>query len=965
MTANTFDHWFGTLTGHDSPLTWQTRLFERFIENDLPSVIAVPTGLGKTMVMAVWLIARAMKPDILPTRLFYVVDRRTVVDQATDDAKKLVENWGKLSECGEDKQLCDRPPAISTLRGQLADNREWSRDPSRPAIIIGTVDLIGSALLFAGYRSSYKRRPLEAGLLGRDSLLVLDEAHLSRPFEKLLKAIEGFNTSCDGLGKPMQVIRMSATSGETDKDDVFRLDTDANSKEFDLWSEIDENGNEKNSIKTRFEAKKRLTIKNLGAKDKLAERLAEEAVKLAKEKPGSRIVVFVRKPDDAATVSQNIREREKPSKSKSNPDPKGPYADSVAVLTGTMRGLERDELVTPPTEESQHKRRVMQRFLKPDNDPSQGNCFLVSTSAGEVGFDLNADHLVGDEAPLDSWIQRLGRVNRRGLGDATVILVAENKPADKIKTDFDKACAATTKLLSESLDGKDVSPKTLVSLGLDHCEKIPVSELQPLALAVGDDDFLKHRRERGVAVLRRSACTPEPTTVELTDILLDAWSMTSIRERMPGRPEVAPWLRGIDDELPQTTIAWRVELDLDGFADLDLDDIEEWFDTHRILAHETLSVKTEDAAAWFKKRWAALPEALQRELGNRHVIIDLAGLELVPLVKVIERLSRKTDGDTFLRGAEVIVPASFGGICRGVGLLDHTEPKLDNDDEKKPPEEQESLLRTRQDESDVADIAPGFFRQRIIDKTIAGEKQEPRILGGGTQPKSKASLRVELESDDDKTVRLVSYVPRFEKPETGQQPQTLKEHVDAVRQAVDNLLARLPLPNSIKQAVQLAADWHDRGKDRERWQRLLVFPKDFVKPNEPMGKSGGEMRRDPRGYRHEFGSLRELTDAFNGGRLLDNDGQQVSREVFDLAMHLIAAHHGRGRPHFPKGGFDPLAESRSDDLHTESIRRFAWLQRKYGRWGLAWLENLFRCADYLASEDDESTGIDEMEGGEK
>jgi len=69
------------------------------------------------------------------------------------------------------------------LRGQLADNRDWTRDPTRLAINIGTVDLIGSALPFSGYRSSYKRRPLEAGFLGQDSLLVLDEAHLSRPFE--------------------------------------------------------------------------------------------------------------------------------------------------------------------------------------------------------------------------------------------------------------------------------------------------------------------------------------------------------------------------------------------------------------------------------------------------------------------------------------------------------------------------------------------------------------------------------------------------------------------------------------------------------------------------------------------------------------------------------------------------------------------------------------------------------------
>ncbi len=116
-----------------------------------------------------------------------------------------------------------------------------------------------------------------------------------------------------------------------------------------------------------------------------------------------------------------------------------------------------------------------------------------------------------------------------------------------------------------------------------------------------------------------------------------------------------------------------------------------------------------------------------------------------------------------------------------------------------------------------------------------------------------------------------------------------------------------------------------------------------------LGKSGGEMKQDPRGYRHEFGSLREFTDAFQADKLLDYAEKPISQDVFDLSMHLIATHHGRGRPHFPKGGFDPDAESRSDEIHTDVIRRFARLQRKYGWWHLAWLENLLRCADALAS----------------
>ena len=67
---------------------------------------------------------------------------------------------------------------ISTLRGELADNEEWSKLPFRPGVIVGTVDIIGSRLMFSGYGDGAYDRPRHAGLLGNDTLIIFDECHL-------------------------------------------------------------------------------------------------------------------------------------------------------------------------------------------------------------------------------------------------------------------------------------------------------------------------------------------------------------------------------------------------------------------------------------------------------------------------------------------------------------------------------------------------------------------------------------------------------------------------------------------------------------------------------------------------------------------------------------------------------------------------------------------------------------------
>lgn len=337
-----FEQLFNGLTGY-CPLRWQSRLFgEHFMRGVLPRAVDVPTGLGKTAVMALWLIARGQGVP-LPRRLIYVVDRRAVVDQATDFAVGLRERLDQ-PEAAELKSalgLEGRSLPISTLRGQHADNREWLIDPTLPAIIVGTVDMIGSRLLFEGYGVSRGMRPYQAGLLGADALVLIDESHLVPPFEALLETIEKDierygprNVNDRALLPPFRVLSLSATS-RTGGSTVFRLEErDYLDDDASVACEI---------THQRLTARKQLRTVEVET-GRLIDTLAEQAWNLAfpTDGPGaensseaSRIVVFCDRRQDAEKVKAALDKR-----AESNKKGKVVAADSE-LLVGARRVRER------------------------------------------------------------------------------------------------------------------------------------------------------------------------------------------------------------------------------------------------------------------------------------------------------------------------------------------------------------------------------------------------------------------------------------------------------------------------------------------------------------------------------------------------------------------------------------------------------------------------------------------------
>lgn len=468
MSLHDFDTAFTTLTGN-SPFPWQKALFQRFQKGDYPKSCNLPTGLGKTSVIAIWLIALAHGYPV-PRRLVYVVNRRTVVDQTTDEVERFLSN---LPAGMNDL-------AVSTLRGQYADNREWSADPSRPAVICGTVDMIGSRLLFSGYGIGFKGKPLHAGFLGQDVLLIHDEAHLEPAFQRLLLRIEEEQHRQNGLLK-LRVLELSATT--RDASDTFKLAPDDHQHPI---------------VQQRIYAAKQLHLHVLDDEKKLAEELLKKAKSF--EQRGEAILIFTRKVDDVDKIAEKLPQSQ------------------VRILTGTMRGKERDELINQP---------IFKRFLsKGEAQESNTTVYLVCTSAGEVGVNISADHLICDLSTFDSMAQRFGRVNRFGLNPLCEIHVYHPKRFDE-KKPYEVARKRTLVLLQELM-----TIESNVYVATDT-ESRTAASLKKVLGNAGPDVLGQLDPEARIA-----AFAPPPRILPVTDILFDAWSLTTIRDELPGRPPV-------------------------------------------------------------------------------------------------------------------------------------------------------------------------------------------------------------------------------------------------------------------------------------------------------------------------------------------------------------------------------------------------------------------------------------------
>ncbi len=918
------------------PFAWQRRLYEHFLKGDLPRALDLPTGLGKTSVMLLWLLARA-NGAALPRRLVYVVDRRAIVDQATAEAELL--QWALGGDVPDTikERFQDRAPVpydtkttlraglglegnavlpVSTLRGQHADNRDWLTDPAAPAIIVGTIDMIGSRLLFEGYGVSRRMRPYMAGLLGMDTLVVLDEAHLVPPFEALLSAIaDGRDPEThDAIDlhtekvqtlpqvAPLKLMTLSATGGGTGES-VFTL-------EKEDWQDQE--------VCKRLKASKTLTVETLQPADKpdevLAEALASRA--WAQGGEGTRLVIFCHKRTVAQKVESLLRYYGK----------ENDIDIQTELLVGARRVFERARVAN-----------WLRETGFTGHDETKAPTYLVATSAGEVGVDMDAHHMVCDLVTWERMVQRLGRLNRRGEGDASITVLtapAEMKGKDSKAHDATmKDLCAPLAALPEKGHGVDASPGAIVRLK----ERARSDDALGKALA--------------------AATTDKPLRPPLNRPLVDAWSMTSLKEH-PGRPEPGPWLRGwVDEDRPQTAVIWRRFLPVQRHCERpDKTAVDAFFEAARPQLIERLETETPGVLEMLIKR----SKAIVKNAGNRKerheadesdrkggkesnslepddicvIVLNMAGefdTASEPLTAQYfaqEAGKRKQSLLRSLSNKIVVIDSRLGGLSES-GLIDASEGA--------PVRTYDDYSPCRQGDAGLS----GFAFKVELRKKDEEKKVE-------TKPGWSLAYRypVKVTEEGDAKEFLDVFVARGRNgarpgdPALASRAQTLEEHRMWAEEQAVHLARRLDLDRDLREALAAAARLHDEGKTCNLWQTAMKAPRDDKRPYAKTQGSGRPRLLD--GYRHEFGSLNRTAQ--------DPQFSALTPDQQDLVLHLIAAHHGYARPviaavdpDFPSDS--PALQKRARDVAL----RFVRLQTEWGPWGLAWLEALLRASDGAAS----------------
>jgi CRISPR-associated endonuclease/helicase Cas3 len=978
MTAfPTFKTFFQALWGHD-PFPWQQRLADNVECGCWPSWLTLPTGTGKTAALDVAIYDLARQADrpmaerTAPVRIIFAVNRRIVVDEAYERAKHIADRLliavndelnvlhpialalSKLSGITEGSPLETYP-----LRGGTFTDHSWARTPTQPLVITTTLDQLGSRLLFRGYGVSPNARPIHAALLANDALLILDEAHTAKAFSQTLKAVSELrNEAHEPNQLPFAAVQLTATP-PADVAETFSLG---------------ENDYAHPVISARLNASKPTELigvegaKGVARHKKLADAIASKAVP-SLESGQRRILVVVNRVATAEALFALL----------DAPKAKNKHGAAVKLLTGRMRPLDRQGLIGELTSTYQLK-----SSAPAEDVPS---LILVATQCIEVGADYDFDVLLTELAPLDSLRQRFGRLNRQGRNiPAPAAIFAPDEALDSAKEDplYGMSLPTVWQWLKENLGSDERMDFGLQSLS----EIMPTGPTLDAMLAPAPDAPILLGPHLDLL------CQTSPET--------HAWPDPSLYIHGPGRsfPEVSIVLRADLNKAdhPEEMLKAVPPIGTEA-ATLPLYLARHWLENPDKKsddggdAPEAVSpfgdgrgaVGVDNAFRWRDGEARRLTKV--EDLAPGDILVLPAQIDPEKLTKLfpspaVDAWKLDQLESAHLLSRDRLAIRLHTGIRAELQRLIPEGEALNQFNALIAPlfarDEEEGRWRFCEVEwrNALPELASFLAENLPVGHPWKTLWNHAAYLADG-RPRTRNDWKVvayPAQSLDGviffNRSRVGATPWPFDPADLGQQGnQSVNEvllvaHSQAVmNRAVSNATG---LPESWVVTVRNAGAWHDLGKLDPRFQAMLHgCALHALAAKAPLAKSGlrtlalqkflSNQAELPKQFRHELLSTL-IVEMSAAGR------EHPER---DLLLHLIASHHGRCRAMAPVVP-DPNPEPFDVEIGEETIRfagqdcplaqmsqgvtrRFWSLNRRFGWWGLAYLETLLRLADQYES----------------
>ncbi len=409
--------------GEFAPYPYQQTLAER---TDLPALLRVPTGAGKTEAAALgWLYRRFEHPDqkvrdATPRRLVYCLPMRTLVEQTEARILWWLENLSMTDLVG-----------VATLMGGGETGERWYLYPEKPFIIVGTQDMLLSRALNRGYGSSPFMWPVEYGLLNNDCLWVMDEVQLMVNGLPTSTQLAGLRRKLETYG-PTHSIWMSAT---VQPDWLTTIDHPAPAASEVL--ELGQGDKANPNLGKRHHARKVVSQATGISGNRCARNMA--AFIKGKHKPGTLTLVIINTVERAQEVYRELNNAGRIS------------LDAEKVLVHSrFRASERKK---------------KQRAITTAVDSSGPGMVVVATQAVEAGVDISARTLITELAPWPSMVQRFGRCNRKGEYEPGYVFWVDTGEREQDTAPYKPEDVTVARERLKSLEGKSAGPADLEGLG--------------------------------------------------------------------------------------------------------------------------------------------------------------------------------------------------------------------------------------------------------------------------------------------------------------------------------------------------------------------------------------------------------------------------------------------------------------------------------------------------------------------